>query len=237
MSGQKALFWDFDGTLAWSKSLWTGSVHGALRLVEPDTAVTIEDVRPLMQAGYTWHTPEKDYLHLREPALWWENMRRHFTGIYSQLGVSSHTAGEAAGLVRELILRPENYYVYEDAAPTLDACRQAGFRCYILSNNYPELPAIIESIGLSRFFCGYTISALVGYEKPRREIFASAMAMAGNPDVRYMIGDIPVADIGGARAAGIPAILVHGSDECSADFTCAELRQIPGAIGISAPLL
>lgn len=44
---------------------------------------------------------------------------------------------------------------------------------------------------------GYFLSASVGYEKPRREIFGYSILKAGNPEIKYMIGDNPVADYQG----------------------------------------
>ena len=51
--------------------------------------------------------------------------------------------------------------------------------------------------------------ALTGYEKPHPEAFAAGRRAAGEPDELWMVGDNAVADIEGATAAGIPAILVR----------------------------
>ena len=51
--------------------------------------------------------------------------------------------------------------------------------------------------------------------------------MANNPDVCYMVGDNPIADIDGAQKAGIKTILVHKkSNKISPDFCCDELLDI-----------
>ena len=52
-------------------------------------------------------------------------------------------------------------------------------------------------------------SAATGYEKPNPEAFKNALVTTGNPERVWMIGDEPVADIQGAEAAGLPAILVR----------------------------
>ena len=41
-----------------------------------------------------------------------------------------------------------------------------------------------------------------------------------------MIGDNPVVDIGGGKAAGMAAILVHRQAECAADYICDELYVV-----------
>ena len=49
----------------------------------------------------------------------------------------------------------------------------------------------------------------VAHEKPHREAFALGRHAAGNPSELWMVGDNPVADVAGAKAAGIPSILVR----------------------------
>lgn len=58
------IFWDFDGTLAYSNSLWSGSVYKALQETDATTNVPFTDIKKHMQYGFTWHTPEQDYSNL-----------------------------------------------------------------------------------------------------------------------------------------------------------------------------
>ena len=120
------------------------------------------------------------------------------------------------------------YTVYNDAAMILEYCQKLGYRNYIISNNYPELPQAVAKLGLAEFFSGYMISADIGFEKPRPEIFRQAIAMAGNPEVCYMVGDNPVADIRGAKENGMKTILVHSTKGPSeyADHHCERLAEI-----------
>lgn len=229
---KKALFWDFDGTLAFSKSLWTGSVHKALELCSKENRITCDEIRPYMQTGFTWHSPDADYRHLTKGNCWWEHMNRRFSFIYQALGTGKQLADKVSSKVRELVLDVKNYSLYNDSIMVLEACRKAGFSNYIVSNNYPELTEVIFQLGLSPYFAGYIISALVGYEKPRREIFETALQIAGYPDICYMIGDNPAADIAGAKEAGIKAILVHKNDECAADYVCTNLTDLLDVLGI-----
>jgi putative hydrolase of the HAD superfamily len=64
----------------------------------------------------------------------------------------------------------------------------------------------------------------VGYDKPRKEIFEYATAKVGNPEVRYMIGDNPVADYEGGLNAGMKPVLVHKKIE--GKVCCAELTEL-----------
>ena len=81
---------------------------------------------------------------------------------------------------------------------------------------------------MGRYFSGYIISADVGFEKPRSEIFQYAISKADNPEICYMVGDNPVADIRGAKEAGMQTILVHSANGPSqdADYNCEGLTEI-----------
>jgi putative hydrolase of the HAD superfamily len=41
-----------------------------------------------------------------------------------------------------------------------------------------------------------------------------------------MIGDNPITDIQGGKAAGMRTIYVHGSDPSEADYTCKSLTEV-----------
>lgn len=56
-------------------------------------------------------------------------------------------------------------------------------------------------------------SALTGYEKPHPQAFFQALDRLGCPETVWMIGDNLEADVLGAQAVGIPAILVRKVDE------------------------
>ena len=52
-------------------------------------------------------------------------------------------------------------------------------------------------------------SAVTGYEKPHPEAFRLVLRRFGEPRERWMVGDNPHADVAGAQALGIPAVLVR----------------------------
>ena len=93
--------------------------------------------------------------------------------------------------------------------PVLERLRAQGWQHAILSNHVPELPSLVEALGLSRLVEPVITSAATGYEKPHPEAFALALHLCGRPRQVWMVGDNPVADVAGAEAAGIPAVLVR----------------------------
>jgi putative hydrolase of the HAD superfamily len=114
--------------------------------------------------------------------------------------------------VRERYTDPAGWLLYDDTIPALTELSRRGWRHVVLSNHVPELPAIIKSLGLAPHLAAIVNSASTGYEKPHPQAFRLALAAADRPDRIWMIGDNPTADIAGARAAGIDAILVRTSN-------------------------
>lgn len=220
------LFWDFDGTLAVSPKIWPRSVCQALLDVMPDSSITVDDIRPHTSVSYTWHTPDEDYSDLIG-SKWWDHMLKKFYEIYLTLGVSEETAKLALPNIRRHILDIRHYHLYDDTILVLETLLQRGYDHYILSNNYPELEQIVRGLHLEKYFKGMVISALVGYDKPRRELFQHALQMAGNPLKAYMIGDNPVADIKGGKACGMTTVLVHReAADSGADYTIKTLTDL-----------
>ena len=77
------------------------------------------------------------------------------------------------------------------------------------------------------YFEEYFLSANIGYEKPRAEIFQYALEKTGNPEVCYMVGDNPISDVKGAQAVGMKTILVHKkAEDIQPDYACNQLLEI-----------
>ncbi len=233
-NARTVVFWDFDGTLALAPGLWRKAVWNELLATLPDTSCSPESVHPLTESGFPWHEPEVDHRPLILPGAWWAHMERHFAGMYRRLGIEDGLAGEMAGRIRARILDLANYSLLPGAAETLRACRERGCENWLFSNHVPELERIVAGLGLRDRFDGCVVSANIGWDKPNPEAFRIALEMAGDPEIRYMVGDNPVADIDGAKRAGMTAIrIAHGTAGAAtppgllpADFTCTRLPDI-----------
>ena len=204
----KAVFWDFDGTLVNSVSLWSNSLLCALKECWPECPCALEDVRPHLRTGFPWHTPQADLSNVKGEA-WWDFMHKHFEHVCLALGAAPAAAYQAARKVRSVLLEPGNYTLYEDTHAALQAAAGLGFSQYVVSNNHPDLKQMIDTLGLNTYFSGVIVSGEIGFDKPRKEIYDDALAMAGHPDLCYMIGDNPYADGEGANNAGITPLIVH----------------------------
>ncbi|HEY3870231.1 MAG TPA: HAD-IA family hydrolase [Actinocrinis sp.] len=77
-------------------------------------------------------------------------------------------------------------------------------------------------------------SADTGYEKSNPRAFRAALAALAEPRRVWMIGDNPVADVGGATAAGLGAILVRAADPGNVTHHAAGLDALIDIVGSAA---
>lgn len=225
---KKAAFWDFDGTLVYNTGfLWSTCVLEALKKQMPTCDVTLDRLRPYMKTGFPWHTSWQDFSQLLEEKFW-DYMILRFQQVYLCLGVPEECAKKASQVVRELVLQPQRYHLYQDTMAVLEEAKRKGYENHIISNNYPELEEMAKKLGLAPYIRHYIISAKVGYDKPRKEIFDIARKIAEHPEYCVMIGDNPEADIAGAQNAGMKTILVHEKypSDITADYTCETLAEV-----------
>lgn len=218
-----AVLWDFDGTLAQREERWSGTLAAVLAELRPGCGITRQDVLPHWQRGFPWHTPEVPHPQLSTPDLWWAALDGVFSDVCARLGLPDDVATEARRGVRQRYLSADGWTVYDDTLPTLQALQERGWRQVVVSNHVPELPELVRDLGLAPYFDVVLTSATVGYEKPHPAMYEAALKAAGVAERVWMVGDNYEADVRGAEAAGIPAILVRKRD-ARARYCCDNLH-------------
>jgi putative hydrolase of the HAD superfamily len=203
------ILWDFDGTLAYRPRRWGGAMIEALDSLVPGHSFTAADTSPHLRSGFPWHAPDVPHPELSDPAAWWARLDGVLRHAYSRLGIGDDLAGRLAAEARTRYVDPASYSCFEDTRPVLEALGEDGWRHVVLSNHVPELSDIVRGVGLWDLVDHVITSAHTGFEKPHTEAYAIARRAAGDPETLWMIGDNPVADVQGAEAVGIPAILVR----------------------------
>ncbi len=227
---RKCLIWDFDGTLGYRAGrLWAVPLLDVIRVTFPASDVNVEQLRPHLRAGFPWHTPEIPHPELDSPDRWWEALYPVFERAYQAVGFDAEPARAMARAVREMYLAPHNWHLFDDTPPALEELARRGWTHVILSNHVPELRDIMRYLALDRFIARVFNSAETGYEKPHRRAFDAVLDAFPGPGAIWMIGDSLAADVAGAEAAGIPAVLVRASHE-TARHCCASLAELPAIV-------
>ena len=132
---------------------------------------------------------------------------RFTQGIVEGMGGLGETADPCARAIVHEWERHENFFLYDDALPTIAELRRHGLRLGLISNGQRDLEEFAEHHELDVDVA--VGSKTHGYVKPHRSIFEAALeALDVAADEAAMVGDSPSDDIEGARALGLRAILL-----------------------------
>ncbi len=208
--GKPALFFDFHGTLTYPDNQWLDISCRLCDEFYPELEISHEKIRKnLIGKCLPWFTmPDRDTRNLVENDGWWRSCNRELAKMYINSGLTPRQARALVPHIRPYITDPSSHRLYPDTIFVLDELQRRGYKNYIISNNFPELPRVISRLGLDKYFDGCFVSALVGYAKPRKELFDFASRKAGRGE-KIMIGDNLRDDIFGAKACGFETVLVN----------------------------
>ena len=217
----KVIFWDFDGTLVKPNERFLTALISTLK--EVGYSVETENVRTFLKTVFPWLNYNVTYPTTTNQ--WWENFLSSLTIFYKKIKVKKEDYPKINLDFQDKIVKNNDYILYEDAEFVLQQCVQLGYKNILLSNNYPELRDMLKNLGVEKYFSDFCVSANIGYEKPRKELFEYAQKIAKTSG-GIMVGDNPVADIIGAKNAGMTAVLVHNDCPSIADYTFNSLKDI-----------
>lgn len=118
-------------------------------------------------------------------------------------------AGIPVGALSRALMASLRFRPYPDAAPALRRLRERGVRLVVVSNWDVSVHDVLARSGLASLIDGAISSAELGSAKPDAAIFRHALTLAGVPaSAALHAGDSHEADVLGARAAGIEAVLL-----------------------------
>jgi putative hydrolase of the HAD superfamily len=225
------ILWDFDGTLAARRGMWRECLAETLDEHEPGHGVEPDDLVPYLRDAFPWHRPDVSHPELSRPGAWWAAVEGVLASAYSGVGYGSERATELARLAHARYVDTTlGWRLFEDTVPVLRRLSADGWRHVILSNHVPELPEMVDALGLGQFVDLALTSATTGFEKPHPDAFAIALKAVGSPARVWMVGDSLEADVEGAETVGIPAILVRASRPRGARYA-ADLWEVERLLG------
>jgi HAD superfamily hydrolase (TIGR01509 family) len=147
----------------------------------------------------------------------------YLTTIFERLEVTAALpSSDLRDLVTELrpVLRPDGRAsvlwraVMPQVPEALARMRARGLTLVVVSNSDGTASRSLEAAGLLTYLSAVIDSAIVGYEKPDPRIFEHGLRQTGaRPERTLHVGDLYHADVTGARAAGIHALLLDPYDD------------------------
>jgi putative hydrolase of the HAD superfamily len=206
----KLLIWDFDGTLAFREGLWSSAVAEVARAHIPGCQAVREDFLPHLQWGFPWHSPELPHTQIASAEEWWQHLSPVIAGALVKVtGIPERRAEQLVPVVRATFVDPRHWALFDDVLPCLEALTEARWTHVVLSNHVPELPLLVEALGLTPHMAKVFNSATLGYEKPHPKSFGAVLGAFPDAAATVMVGDNYAVDVQGAKAAGLSAILVR----------------------------
>jgi putative hydrolase of the HAD superfamily len=115
------------------------------------------------------------------------------------------------GLLQDLVRNTQDSANWDQLLPgtraVLERIRQK-YRIAVISNADGKIENVLSRCGIADCFESITDSGIVGFEKPRAEIFEAALRTMNVPaDQSLYVGDVYSVDYIGATNAGMQAIL------------------------------
>jgi HAD superfamily hydrolase (TIGR01549 family) len=148
----------------------------------------------------------RDHAHEARDAESLADLRRRCAELLTREAGRPVSVEEMMGAIR--------FDAYPDAAPALERVGELGLRRICVSNWDYALAEVLERCGLADGFDAVITSAAVGARKPNPRIFEAALEAAGCAAAEALhVGDTPAEDVAGARAAGIPVLLLDRGGE------------------------
>lgn len=127
-----------------------------------------------------------------------------------------------------LDLLPHQQHLMDDAFDTLEALVERDYKLHIISNGYQDIQIKkMESGGIYHFFDQIITNDIAGARKPEKAIFDFALYRA-NADISnsLMIGDNLIADIEGAKNAGLRTIYFNPELGANDSENISELKYL-----------
>ena len=153
-----------------------------------------------------------------------DNGHRSRTELFAQLGAEFPMVGSPEDLLSDFLEHGFATCEWIDGADSaLTWCRTMGLRTGIITSGSSRMQrAKIRALGLAERVDTILISEEEGIAKPSSEIFHRAAERLGlRPEQCVFVGDNPIADVDGARRAGMLDVWIQRGFPWPADLTAA----------------
>jgi HAD superfamily hydrolase (TIGR01662 family) len=155
---------------------------------------------------------------LEEPVYDHELFVHYTASIIEHMGGRGPNVVSAAREIYEQWATNHHFEMYDDVESVLRLLVERGYTVGAISNSHRSLDAFCEHFSLRGLIQATVSSFEHGYLKPHPSIFEEALSRAGADAARsMMVGDSVKADVAGALAAGMRAVLLRRSGDVPHD--------------------
>jgi putative hydrolase of the HAD superfamily len=167
---------------------------------------------------------------------------RYTASIIRAMGGDGPGVEPCAAEIYEEWAANRHFEMYDDVPEVLAAIAHGGLRIGLISNSHRCLASFQSHFELEGLISAAVSSSEHGYLKPHPSIFQAALQLLGvAAGEAVMVGDSVGQDIGGARRAGMRAILVRrgvsdqpfGGDVEGDVPVIHSLHELPPLLGLS----
>jgi putative hydrolase of the HAD superfamily len=134
--------------------------------------------------------------------------------------------GEKAAFLSHGFGAADAWRAYPEAAGVCRQLKSLGLKLGVVSNGPLDVSEMLAGAGLLPFFDSVVTSQGARIEKPDPRIFHESLHLLElAPEEAIFLGDLYDVDVIGARAAGIPAVLVDREGACG-EVDCQVIRSL-----------
>jgi putative hydrolase of the HAD superfamily len=213
----KAIFFDAAGTLI-KPARRVGETYAVLAQkygVEPSAAEITERFRLCFHSAPPLAFPGTPAARIEDlERAWWKNLVRRIFEPWDGFQRFDDYFAELFAYFAQ----PDAWTLYPEVAETLSALEKHGMVLSVISNFDSRLIGILEGLGAAHWFEHIFVSSRVGYAKPDRQIFHTALERhslkAGDA---LHVGDSEEKDLHGANKAGLKGVLVERNGESNSN--------------------
>ena len=193
----------------------------------------IESLMPLVDEYYEdrYRTDDTFWTDEGETSQVWVGM---YSLMCRRLGIEDE-AEHIARRVYDAFGSAERWRTYDDVPRAFERLRARGLKLGVISNWDRRLESLLAGLGIGASLDSTVCSADVGLHKPDPRIFELACTRLGvAPGEAAHVGDHHYADVLGASASGLTAVLIdrHGGPEVHDAAFLRTLDDIEVALGL-----
>lgn len=215
-----AVFWDIGGVIVNLESIQSGHRSFVESLLEE-----YQSPLPPADALATWRSTLGEYFRGGEGTEYL-TAREGYRRAISEILTGTAEDADWEPLFRQI--HDDHAEPNDGAVETIRGLSEGAFHLGVISDvDDEEGKRLLETFRVRQYFDSFTSSEAVGYKKPDRRMFETALKKAAvEAEDAVMIGDRYANDMEGADALGMTTIAYGAEDGPAVDYHVEDLREI-----------